>query len=64
MVQAVSVSGEADNELELTLDDGVTFVDNMGCGVVIIDQLDTLTQVPQSVVLTKADLERMLAWIG
>ncbi|HEX8384089.1 MAG TPA: hypothetical protein VF592_12030 [Sphingomonas sp.] len=64
MVQAVSVPGEASNELELELEDGVTFVDYMGCGVFVVDQVDSFTQAAQQVVLTRADLERMLAWKG
>jgi len=50
--------------MELDLGDGNTFADNMGCGVVVIDQVDRDTQAHQRVVLTKEDLEKLLTWIG
>lgn len=53
-----------ENPMELDLGDGNTFADNMGCGVVVIDQVDRDTQAHQRVVLTKEDLEKLLTWIG
>ena len=53
----------AGDELNLVLGDGATFVHNMGCGIVIVDQVDECTQAVHRVVLTVADLEAMLAWM-
>lgn len=60
--RALAPSGS--DPLELDLGDGNTFADNMGCGVVVIDQVDRDTQTLQRVVLTKEDLETLLTWIG
>ena len=58
----VMVNGKADNALTIGLEDGATSAHNMGCGVIVVDQNDT--NVRHRIVLTKDDLERMLAWVG
>ena len=59
----VSAVAERDNALKLSLEGGDTVVDNMGCGVVVVGQRGV--GIPaQRVVLTKADLEAMLAWLA
>jgi hypothetical protein len=62
-MQVQSVTDQANNVLRLDMGDGETVAFNMGCGIVVVDQLDAFTQKLQRVVLTKADLERMLSWL-
>jgi hypothetical protein len=54
-----------DNDnLTLELGEGETTAQNMGCSIVVVDQVDHDTKRNQRVVLTKADLEAMLAWLA
>lgn len=48
------------NPLEVDLGEG-TFADLMGCGIVVVEQVDRVTGQTNSVVLTKANLEQLLA---
>lgn len=61
---ALPVAEVFEDGLELYLGDGNTFADLMGCGVLVIDQVDVETQEAQSVVLTQSGMEALLSSSG
>jgi hypothetical protein len=59
---AVELLGDdPDGPFEVSLGDGNTFAELMGCGVAILEQVDPETQAFNNIVITKAQLELLLS---